>query len=151
MPDGTLLKPDSDFAGDPSVLLINQNLDPATYARVIESSDLIVLPYRASSYQLRVSRVAIEAAIAGKPILYPKGTWIGEVAELAGCGVAIDTETPQALVEALETATGRIAELREKAGAGSAAVKGYYSVGNFRNMLLGLDSTRTKPEHRPEA
>ncbi len=82
---------------------------------LVARSDLIVLPYRRSSYHNRVSRVAIEAALHGIPLVFMSGTWCDELVELTGAGVAIAAETPEAVAEALRSALRELPALRQRA------------------------------------
>ena len=136
LPDGTEAVPDSALLADGRYQLINESLDRQAYAALLARSDLIVLPYRRSSYHNRVSRVAIEAALHGVPLVYMSGTWCEEVVELTGAGVAIAEETPEAVYQALRTALQQLPELRRAAQAASAVVAERYSARRFRQLLL---------------
>jgi glycosyltransferase involved in cell wall biosynthesis len=136
LPDGTEAIADPALLADGRYRLINASLDRSAYAALMASSDLIVLPYRRSSYHNRVSRVAIEAALHGVPLVYMSGTWIEEVVELTGAGIAIADETPQAVVRALRTALEQLPALRVAAQSAVAVVAERYSAAHFRQLLL---------------
>ena len=136
MPDGSTLGPDPALACDPRVEFLNQNLDAGAYEGLLARTDLVVLPYRRSSYHHRVSRVAIEAASRGIPLVYTSGTWTEEIAELAGCGVAISEETPEAVEHALMTAIGQFETMFRVARDSSSNVALYHSAERFRSLLL---------------
>jgi hypothetical protein len=136
LPDGSLARPDPELLADGRYQLINNSLDRESYADLLARSDLIVLPYRRSSYHNRVSRVAIEAAIHCIPLVYMSGTWCEEVVELTGAGVAIAEETPQALSEALQLALDQLPELRDRAAHASGRIREHYSAQRFRQLLL---------------
>jgi hypothetical protein len=53
--------------------LIAGNLSEGAYLRLLAIADVVLLPYDAKSYCMRVSRVYLEAALAGKPILLSRG------------------------------------------------------------------------------
>jgi len=137
MPDGSMLGPDPALLSDPRVEFLNQNLSPEEYASLMGRTDLIVLPYRRSSYHHRVSRVAIEAAGYGIPIIYTKGTWSEEVAELAGCGNPILGESAPEVAEAILKASEKFSELKKRAEAGAARVIEYHSVQTLSGMFEG--------------
>jgi glycosyltransferase involved in cell wall biosynthesis len=137
MPDGEMLGPDLTLLSDPRVEFLNQNLSSSEYASLLERSDFILLPYRRNSYHHRVSRVAIEAAGYGIPIIYTKGTWSEEVAELAECGVPIMGESAREVADAILQATESFSGLKNKAIAGASRVVGYHSVQTFRKILHG--------------
>ena len=128
MPDGTLLGIDPELARDPRIEWLNSSLDADAYEALLARSDLVILPYRRESYHHRVSRVAIEAASRGIPMIYTKGTWSGSIAEIAGAGVAIAEETMDAVVVAIVEARRGLGGLRTTAAAGAAKVAAYHSV-----------------------
>lgn len=135
MPDGSMLGPDPGLIQDPRVEFLNRSLDAAEYEALLQRTHLIVLPYRRESYHHRVSRVAIEAATRGIPLVYMDGTWSQEIAALAGCGVAIADETGAAVAEGLDQAIRRLGALADLARAGAPAVSAYCSVSRFRSQL----------------
>jgi len=135
MPDGTMLGPDPSLVEDPRVEFLNQNLNAEEYASLLASTDLIVLPYRRKSYHHRVSRVAIEAAKMGIPIIFTEGTWSGEVAALAGCGGTITEENPESVADAIVKAVGEFSTLKEKARGGAGGVSHFHSVVTLRKIL----------------
>jgi glycosyltransferase involved in cell wall biosynthesis len=139
MTDGSMLGPDPALLSDPRVEFLNQNLSSSEYACLMDRTDLIVLPYRRSSYHHRVSRVAIEAAGYGIPIIYTKGTWSEEIAELAGCGIPVLTESADEVADAILLAVDKYTELRKKAAVGASRVIKFHSVETLRNLLNNTD------------
>ena len=135
MPDGALLGPGKKLESDPRVRLVNENLDPAAYEELIASSGAVLLPYRRNSYHNRLSRVAIEAAGRGKPLVYTTGTWTEEVAGIAGTGVPVREESAEALAAAILEAMARRHELEAEARAGAAAVAAFHTAETFREQL----------------
>jgi hypothetical protein len=135
LPDGRRCAPDSDLLKDERVKFSKDLLTGNAYWDFLQQADVIVLPYRSESYRARVSRVAIEAAILGKPMVYTKDTWINEVVEMGGAGVAIAEETPQSLAEAIQMAIGGLNTLQSEAERGMARVREFYSVSAFHRLL----------------
>ncbi len=135
MPDGSMQGPGADLITDPRVEFLNRNLNTDEYEALLSRTELIILPYRKNSYHHRVSRVAIEAAGHGIPILFTKGTWSEEVAEIAGCGVPIWGESAKELSASILQAAEKYTELKKGAEAGAAQVMGYHSVQTFREIL----------------
>lgn len=136
MPDGTILGIDPDLAGHPRIEWLNQSLDGTAYEELLGRSDLVILPYRQDSYHHRVSRVAIEAASRGIPLIYTTGTWSGSIAEIAGGGVEIREETVEAVVAAILVACRDSATLRATTEVGAGAVAKYHSAARFRDLML---------------
>ncbi len=136
MPDGTLLGPDPALLSHKRVELLNENLDSEAYEKLLTRTDFVILPYRRNSYHLRVSRVAIEAASRGIPLIYTSETWTNEVVQLVGRGVEIEAETPKALVQAITEASEKKSELKSIAAEGAGTVAAFHSASEFRSRLL---------------
>lgn len=135
LPGGRRCGPNPDLLKDERVKFSKDLLTGDAYWDFLRQADVIVLPYRSESYRARISRVAIEAAILGKPMVYTKGTWISEVVAMGGAGVAIAEETPQSLVEAIQMAIGDLDALQSEAERGVARVRKFYSVSSFHHLL----------------
>ncbi len=58
--------------------LKTQALEPQAYAALLESSDVVVLPYWRSIYEARTSGVLVEALSAGKPVICTAATWLSD-------------------------------------------------------------------------
>lgn len=136
LPSGTQASPDPALLATGRYQLINHSLNRQAYAALLARSDLVVLPYRRSSYHNRLSRVAIEAALFGIPLVFMSGTWCEEIVELTGAGVPIAAETPEAVCQALRSAIDALPALRERASQASLQVREHYSAQRFRQLLL---------------
>jgi glycosyltransferase involved in cell wall biosynthesis len=136
LPDGRLLTPAPDLVADPRFELINENLDEQAYQALLARTDLIVLPYRRESYYNRVSRVAIEAAIHGLPLLPMRGTWAEELSALAGGSVVIEAESPEDLAHSMITALQSMAPLKASAKAGADRIAEFHSVRSWKSLLI---------------
>jgi glycosyltransferase involved in cell wall biosynthesis len=135
MPDGTMLGPNPLLIADQRLEFLNQNLNSDEYAALLARTDLILLPYRRSSYHHRVSRVAIEAAGRGIPMIYTKGTWSEEVAELAGCGVDIADESAEEVANSILKGSDEVSDLAIRAGVGADRGRTYHSGATLRQLL----------------
>lgn len=136
MPTGKMVSPDPELKAGGAVEYLSAILTGEDYLQFLRSGDLVVLPYRSASYNRRVSRVSVEAALMGKPIVYTRDTWSAEVAAMAGCGVEIPEETPTAIATGIEEGLAGIEQLQQKAERGAEAVRDYYSVTQFRALLV---------------
>lgn len=139
LPDGRMLTPAPDLVADPRFELINHNLDAAAYRALLTRTDLIVLPYRRESYHNRVSRVAIESAIHGLPLLPMRGTWAEELSALAGGSTVIEDETAEAVADGMVSGLRMLDTLQQQAGRQKASVAMHHSVYAFRERLDGID------------
>ena len=135
MTDGRMLAPGPDLVANPRFEMINHNLNEADYRALLARTDLIVLPYRRESYHNRVSRVAIEAAVHGIPLIFMSSTWCEEVVALTGAGIAIAEETPESICEALIMALDQLSELQMHAHRSKAVVANIYSSQQFRRQI----------------
>lgn len=136
LPDGSMLSADPDLLADSRFQLINHTLDAIQYSQLLAQSDLIILPYRRSSYHNRVSRVAIEAAINGLPLIVTRGTWAEELIALTAGSILIDNETSQDVLNALIQAIDQLDHLKASATCSSVTVSAYHSVSQFRSLLV---------------
>ncbi|WP_270935807.1 glycosyltransferase [Falsiroseomonas oryzae] len=69
----------------PGVTVLSEDLSEAGYAALLGQADVVLLPYDPVSYARRVSRVFLEAALAGKPIVASAGMAVED--EAAGVAV----------------------------------------------------------------
>jgi len=99
--DGSLLAVDPLLADDPRVAILNQEMDSAAYEAALLDLDCMVLPYRRASYAARISGVAVEAASAGIPLIFTENTWVADLVETCGVGIALRDEDVSDLVRAL--------------------------------------------------
>ncbi|MFN0130108.1 MAG: glycosyltransferase [Verrucomicrobiales bacterium] len=135
LPDGAEATPPVDGADGPHIELINHGLNEKEYESLLQRSDFVILPYRASSYHNRLSRVAIEAASCGIPLIYSAGTWTEELASMSGGGTAIVDESPAAIVQAVRSAIAHRSSCSAAARSGAARVAQFHSVDAFRECL----------------
>jgi glycosyltransferase involved in cell wall biosynthesis len=136
--DGKMHAPDVGMESRGGGKFIGEPMDSKGYRSMLERSDAVILPYRAESYHNRVSRVAIEAAALGIPLIYTKGTWIEEVAQIAEVGIPIESESMEAIIDALNTARSRCNELSAKAKMAAEKIQEFYSTRQFRMRLSEL-------------
>ncbi len=134
MPDGSMCSPDI-LKGNGRVEVISRSLDESEYLRLLNTTDCMLLPYRNSSYYARLSRVAIEAAFMGIPMIYTKGGWLEEIATEHGAGVGIADESVNELVAAIVIMRNNMAEFRTKAVSKVPAARAYYSADRFMDLL----------------
>lgn len=137
LPDGTPVTRHPSLLEDPDVTFITSAFDAATYQSYLEETDGMILPYRARSYYARVSRVAIEAAILGIPMVYTRQTWLEEMVELCGAGEGFSDENLEDLVGAIIRMAEKIDLHKAKADSRRELARDLYSAEQFRNCLLG--------------
>lgn len=135
MPDGSECGPDQ-LRGNDRVEIINQALNESEYFDLLKDTDCMLLPYRNSSYHSRLSRVAIEAAILGIPMVYTKGGWLEEIATGFGSGAGMQDGSVDGLVDAIGEIAANLDEFKLKASQRSSDARAYYSGQRFIDTLL---------------
>ncbi len=121
-----------------SVELLRGPLPPARYASVLNSIDIVLLPYNPDAYRERGSGVFVEAASCGRVLVVPGQTWLAEQAARSGLGaVSFASFTVESVVEAVESAIARFGELRETAQRSAAAWNAERDPAKFLNTVMG--------------
>jgi len=138
LPDGKLICKDPFLEKLPIVTYIPAFDGSDQYYSWIAKTNIMVLPYRRDFYCDRLSRVAIDAAIAGIPIVYPRGTWLESFVRSYASGVPFDAEDPLSLAESIGIAITRFVELRDKASKNTAMVADVFSAKAFFESIIKL-------------
>jgi len=137
MPDGsTAVLPDH-IRANPRVRVIDDPLDEPTYLEELHAISALLLPYRRSSYYGRLSRISIEAAAAGIPMIATPGTHLEEVVREQGAGVVIADESPEALVAGMAGYLARESEFRDLAMRRAPGAAAANSARRFLEILRG--------------
>jgi len=116
--------------------LIQDYFAEGEYARQLHSTQILLLPYRRASYDLRVSRMVIEALIAGMPVVATRGTTLACQAEEFGAIVHCEDGDAPSLYEAICKAETSYPELHTRAAERSHLARQHFSVRNFRELFL---------------
>lgn len=126
--------------GNPKVDLIEGYFDEGGYSRALGRTGVLLLPYRFSSYALRVSRVVIEAMVAGIPIVATDGTTLSQQAEEFGAALGCTDGNVESLVAAIGEMERRFDEIRELARSRMEVSARHFSVETFRELLTATNS-----------
>jgi glycosyltransferase involved in cell wall biosynthesis len=102
----------------------------------------MVLPYR-KPYELRVSRVVIEAMLKGMPVIATEGTTLFEQAEEHGVVVGCDEGSAESLARAILELAEDFAAMRDEAKQKAKKAAESFSVSHFRELFL-VQHRRTK-------
>lgn len=122
--------------GNSKVQLIPNYFNNGEYIKSLAQTDVLLLPYRRSSYGLRVSRVVIEAMVNGIPVVTTRGTTLEEQAKEFGAAVFCEDEKAESLVQAIREMEQNFARLKEQAENRKAPVREHFSVRQFREGIL---------------
>jgi glycosyltransferase involved in cell wall biosynthesis len=105
------------------------------YAGWLSKTSVLVLPYRVSSYSVRVSRVVIEAMVNGLPVITTRGSTLWNQLEEFGAGVCCEDEDVRSLVLALHDMEARFPEFSKTALLRREKAREHFSVANFHRRL----------------
>jgi hypothetical protein len=138
LPDGSHVGPDDVGKYESeniSFRIIREPLSSEAYLHELQNADAIILPYRREVYYARISGVAVEAMMLGKPLLFTKNTWIDTVCQQFALGVGMEDD-----VSGVTATLAKIAEeiplLKSEAIAKQPAVAEFFSASAFRTRLL---------------
>jgi glycosyltransferase involved in cell wall biosynthesis len=126
--------------GNPKVRLIPDYFADGEYAQRLQETDVLLLPYRRSSYALRVSRVVIEAMVHGIPVVATRGTTLAEQAEEFGAAVLCEDENAESLVAAMHDLEQRFDELKQCVELQKQKAREHFSIVFFRELLMKTQS-----------
>ena len=121
------------------VRLISKYFAPGEYAEQLLATQVVLLPYRTSSYGLRGSRVAIEAMVNGIPMVVTRGTTLASQAQEFGASILCEDGDLESLISAMWQCENRYSELRLQARSRMAAARQYFSVEEFRRRLVSSE------------
>lgn len=117
---------------NPRVRLIPGYFNNGEYIRHVGETDVLLLPYRRSSYGLRVSRVVIEAMVHGIPVVTTRGTTLEEQAKEFGAALFCEDENATSLVDAIHEMEQKFNALRTLAEKQISRAREHFSVAEFR-------------------
>lgn len=137
LPDGKRLAPDrlNEFAPGVAFRVLDKPLSSAEYHNELCRADMIILPYRRETYFARISGVAVEAMLLGKPLLYTSNTWVATIAEQFGLGYPLENDV-SSVASGLQIAIAKLQELRSLANARREVIADYFSSKHFARILL---------------
>jgi len=101
LPNGELITQDQQLASQGKVNYIPPFKTSEEYHTWLTRIDAMILPYREGFYKDKLSRVAIDAALVGLPMVYPRRTWLESFVEEFGAGVPFEPASSDSLAEAV--------------------------------------------------
>ena len=146
---GNAVTLDPQLAADTRVAIIPRYFVGNEYSDHLARTDVMLLPYQLRAYQLRGSRVAVEAMVNGIPVVATRGSTFAGQLSLHGAAVEFDDGDRESLVAAMTEAVARFQELRSRAHARRAAAREYYSVAAFRSLLAVAPAESNLPSAAP--
>lgn len=134
-PDGHVTPVSERLRLDPRVTFVERRLSNHEYAKYFSMSDFIVLPYRKSTYFNRISGVAVEAALSGKPMIVTRDTWLSWAVQQFGAGLAVPEADIDALALAIEDCCKNWPTLKEEGRRRMIEAKNYNSSEKYLGIL----------------
>jgi len=121
----------------PKIRLIPDYFPDGEYVRQLGATDVLLLPYRRSSYALRVSRVVIEAMVQGLPVVTTRQTTLEDQSKKFGAAVLCVDGEAETLVQAIHEMVQNFPAMKELAARQKTVAREHFSVAEFRRILVG--------------
>jgi glycosyltransferase involved in cell wall biosynthesis len=134
-PDGELITLPPSMRNHPRVEVVSQFFKDGEYAKRLASTSVLLLPYRRSSYALRLSRVVIEAMVNGIPVVVTRGTTLEEQANEFGGFITCKNESVESLLNSIEKMVGSYDVINVRGRMNQGFACDHFSVAGFRESL----------------
>jgi glycosyltransferase involved in cell wall biosynthesis len=138
LPEGELITIDPELEKRPDVEYLGAFTSALNFPHWLARTDIMILPYRRAFYYDKLSRVAIDAAEAGMPMVYPRGTWLESFVAEYGAGVPFEPDNAQSLAEALKKVIRDFLNLRVQAQARAVATREEFSARRFFEIVENM-------------
>jgi glycosyltransferase involved in cell wall biosynthesis len=119
----------------PQVEVIGRYFEGDEYDRRLAQTDVMVLPYR-KPYELRLSRVVIEAMLNGMPVIAARGTTLFEQAEEYGIVDGCEEGNAEGLAESMLEVAQNFQMLQTSAELKVHVAAQNFSVACFRKIVM---------------
>jgi glycosyltransferase involved in cell wall biosynthesis len=83
-------------------IIIDRSLKPEEYFQFLNSSDVVLLPYRGAAYNSQSSGIFSEALASGKIVLAARNSWMGHELNLLGLPTFVERDSGSAYAKMLE-------------------------------------------------
>jgi glycosyltransferase involved in cell wall biosynthesis len=138
LPDGALVTRDLELERRTDVEYLGTFTRAEDFPDWLARTHVMILPYRRAFYFDKLSRVAIDAAEAGMPMVYPRGTWLESFVAEYGTGVAFEPDDADSLAQALRTVIRDFAGLRSLAQERALAAREDFSARRFFEIVADM-------------
>lgn len=122
---------------DPRVTLIDMPMSSEAYCDLLESSDIVLVPYHRSVYRERTSGVFLEGLTSGKLLVCTNDTWMSDLFDAHGGGVAVEDRSGRAVADALGEIVGHFDNYQARADKAAAYWQEIHCSENFVAYLTG--------------
>lgn len=124
-----------------NVSLIQTFLSESEYYSLLDTADIVVMPYRRENYECRTSGPLIEAMAAGKLVIGTDRTWLGEKIAEYGGGATFSDGDVDGLAKAILMVHRNRSDFLEKAQIGARAIQAENCPENFLDCLANVAMT----------
>lgn len=111
-------------------------LDSDRYYRLLQLTDVVLLPYDLNYYKSQTSGVFSDALAYGKVVVVPKDTWMADQLQNYGAGVIYDSKTADGLLGAVGEVIDRYEELQTKAIQGVPSWASKHSARRYLEQII---------------
>jgi glycosyltransferase involved in cell wall biosynthesis len=126
-------------AKDQRLVMDERMAGGAVWQQILDSSDLIVLPYASPRFAISYSAIAVEAIANAIPLVVPASTSMARlVQEFGGAGTTFDCADAPSIADAVQRALERFDQLASMAYAGSDLWGHVHGPGNLLDAMLAL-------------
>ncbi len=140
-----------DIEGHPRLDLHREWLDEESFAELVRSLDVVVLPYLRAAYRPMVSGVLAVAAGYGKPCIVPTKTWMSQQLDAGlAAGVRVDEPGWRAIVQALEELAADLPAHRRSAMEAAPRARAAFGIEAMVAELRGWASSGAPPSPLPD-
>jgi glycosyltransferase involved in cell wall biosynthesis len=115
----------------PNLQLVESSLSSESYRALLESADLVLLPYDAVTYRSRTSGPFVEAICAGKPVVIPRDSWMSAQLGESRAGVTFQSGNAADLERALRGVLGALPDHARSAGELGDKFRAYHNPRSF--------------------
>jgi glycosyltransferase involved in cell wall biosynthesis len=115
--------------------LLESALSEEDYRTLLESADIVLMPYRAKDYQNRSSGILAEAIAAGKPVIVTDETWLSNCVKSFDTGLVCACKADAIAITIVE-ACEKFSLLQDKAKQASSAWIAKHNAGECLDRIL---------------
>ena len=126
------------LTGMAAVESISKPMDSTSYYQMLLDSDVVLMPYRRSTYLARSSGIFVDALAAGKPVIATQDTWMSEQLKHFGAGVLCRDNDSADLARAMVEAKESLPQMKERASSGKKAWVDTHNTELFFTSLLRI-------------
>jgi hypothetical protein len=136
----------------PRVELLESWVTDEAMVSLVDSLDIVAMPYQRARYASMVSGVFTLAVGHGKPALVPSGTWMADQIESGDAvGVVYDGDDVNAVLDALRAMSADLAALSRRAGEAAPRWRRRFSGETMVRHLMHWAGVSSRPAAGPTA